>query len=79
MRGAVKKLLAFGGLAHDPQGVLAAVHRLALVGIELRLKIGTFELGVAALAHADSRRGLFHDSEFALEHVQSLTHREGRA
>ena len=55
---------------------MAAVDRLAFVGIELCLNVGVFELSIATLAHADGRRGLFYDPQFALRHVQSLTHRK---
>lgn len=72
----MKRLLAFRGFAHDPQSVLAAVYRLALVGIELRLNVGIIELSIASFADAKAR---FDDPQFALRHVQSLAHREGWA
>lgn len=72
-------LLAFRGFAHDPQGVLAAIQRLALVGIKLDLNVSILELGIASLAHADGGRGLFHNPQFALRHDSSLAHRAGRA
>ena len=72
----MKRLLAFGGFAHDPQGILAAVQRLALVGVELCLNVGILELGIAPFADA---KPLFHDPQFALRHDFSLAHREGRA
>jgi hypothetical protein len=72
----VRRLLAFGGFAHDPQSVLAAVYRLALVGIELRLNVGILELSIAPFADA---KALFHNSQFALRHDFSLAHREGWA
>lgn len=74
----MRKLLAFRRLVYDPQSVLAAIHRLALVGIELCLNIGILELSVAALTHADGRRGLLYDPQLALGHVQSLAHLGGR-
>ena len=74
----MRPLLSFRGFAHDPQGVLTAVHRLTLVGIKLRLNISILELGIAALTHADGRRSLFDDPQFALGHIQSLAHREGQ-
>ena len=74
----MKKLLAFCGLADDPQSVLAAVHRLALVSVELCLNIGVFELSIAALTDTDGRRGLLYDPQLALGHVQSLAHLGGR-
>ena len=33
------KLFILGRFAHDAQGVLAAIHRLALVAVELRLDV----------------------------------------
>ena len=72
-------LFVFCGFAHDPQRVLAAVHPFAFVGIELCLDIGVFELSVAPLADADSRRGLLYNPQLAFRHVQSLAHREGLA
>ena len=63
-------LSAFGRFAHDPQGVLAAVQRLALVGskrlhyFRVRLLPRPFarlELLIASLTDADSRRGLLYD------------------
>jgi len=82
----VRRLFVFGGFSHDPQGVLAAVHRLALVGGErlyyfrIRLLPRAFvrlELLIASLTDADSRRGLFDDPQLAFCHAQSLAHREG--
>lgn len=74
----MKRLLAFGGFADDAQGILAAVYRLALVSVKLRLKIVTLELGVASFADADGRRVLFYYPQFALGHIQSLAHLTGR-
>jgi hypothetical protein len=88
-----RDLFAFGGLTHDPQGVLAAVHRLARVGIELvanACQACVFidhrfncyrELRVAAFTHSEHRNtsGPFYDSELTLWHVQSLAYREGWA
>ena len=73
------RLLVLGRFAHDPQRVLTAVYRLALVGIELCLNIRILELSVAPLAYADGRRGLFYDPQFALLHDCSLAHHAGRA
>jgi hypothetical protein len=70
------KLLAFGRFAHDPQSVLAAVQRLALVGVKLDLNIRIAELSVAPFADA---KPLFHDPQFALCHDRSLAHLGGRA
>ena len=84
----MRRLLAFSGFTHDTQGVLAAIHPLAFMGIEqfddFRLRVNLcgsagLELRIAALAHADDRRGLLYDPQLALGHVQSLAHREGWA
>jgi hypothetical protein len=37
----MKQLLAFGGLSHDPQSILAAVYQFALVGLVLGCDIGS--------------------------------------
>jgi hypothetical protein len=74
-----KQLLAFRSFAHDPQGILAAVYGLALMGIELGLNIGILELSVAPFAYADGRRTLLHDPQFACRHDCSLAHLAGRA
>jgi hypothetical protein len=69
------RLLVFSGFAHDSQRILAAVHRLALVGIERgkdRSQPIVFELGIAPFTDADERRGVFHDSHLALRHGYSL-------
>ena len=67
----MNRLFVFGRFTHDSQGVLAAVYRLALVGIKLRLNIGILELSVAAFADAKT---LFHDPQFALPHDFSPAH-----
>jgi hypothetical protein len=74
-------LFLFGGFAHDPQGVLAAVQRLTLVGFVLgrnigyRIMLARFELGVAAFAHPNDRgRSLFNDPQASIRHGCSLTH-----
>jgi hypothetical protein len=72
------ELLVFGRLAHDPQRVLAAIYRLALMGIKLRLNIDTLKLSVAPFADGDGRRGWFYDPQFALRHDCSLAHFAGR-
>ena len=72
------RLLVFGRFAHDPEGILAAVYRLAFVGVELCLKVGTLKLSVAPFADGDGRRGWFYDSQFALLHGFSLAHLAGR-
>lgn len=61
-------LLTFRGFSDDTQGVLTAVRQFAFVGVELRLNIGTLELGVATFADADCRRRLFHDPQFTRLH-----------
>jgi len=81
------RLLSLGRFADDPQRVLAAIHRLALVGVELaldgRLCISTVrvsgELCVTSLADSKSRNvsGSLYDPKIAFSHVQSLAHREG--
>ena len=72
----------------DPQCILAAVHRFALVNGErlhyfgVRLLPRPFigpELLVATLTHTDSWGRFLYDPQTALGHVQSLAHREGRA
>jgi hypothetical protein len=70
----VKQLLTFRGLAHDPQSVLAAIYRLALVSIELLLnvevsvfKAASRKLGIAAFAYAKHWYAFsaFHYSQLA--------------
>jgi hypothetical protein len=82
----VKGLLSLRGLAHDSLGILATVHRLALVRVELlldgRLCVPhagvSRELGVAVFANPQHRNvpDSLDNSEFALWHIQSLAHRE---
>jgi hypothetical protein len=76
----MKPLFAFRGLADNPQSVLAAIHRLALVGLKMGLNI-ILELCVAPLT--DAQNGYTfdprHDPEFALRHDCSLAHLAGRA
>ena len=71
---------AFGRFTHDPQRILAAVHRLALVRIELCFHVSPFELRIAS--HADAQNGFpvfsLYDPELALEHDSSLAHWRGR-
>ena len=75
------RLLILGRLAHDPQGVLATVYRLARMAVKgsphLALRIG-LKLRIAAFTYAEHRWGLFHDSQLALWHVQSLARLTGR-
>jgi hypothetical protein len=80
----VRQLLAFGGLAHDPQRILATVYRLALVSVKLGENISVrggkagLELRVAPFAHTDSRgRRLFYDPQASVRHDRSLAHLAG--
>ena len=75
----MRPLLAFGRFADDPQRVLAAVQRLALVRFVLGRNIGSrimlarFELSIAAFAHTDNRgRGFFDDPQSSVCHGYSL-------
>jgi hypothetical protein len=74
------RLLILGGFTHDPQSVLAAVYRLALVHVEPLLNIlpGRFdrhkpagELHVAVFTDAEQRM-VTHDPKFSLCHAPSL-------
>lgn len=77
-------LLIFGRLAHDAEGVLAAVDRLALVGVELlsdiKFHVGQtgLELSITAFADANRRGALLHDPQLTLLHDYSLAHGTGR-
>lgn len=80
------KLFPIRRLAHDPQGVLTVVQRLALVGIELprnislRIRKVGLELGIASLAHAENWGRIFlYDTQASVRHDASLAHREERA
>ena len=82
------RLLILCCLAHDPQGVLAAIHQFALVGIERRPEFGFrvifqgligMELRIAAFADAKSHRRALYDPKIAFLHDRSLAHRQGRA
>jgi hypothetical protein len=86
-RGTVK-LFAFRGFAHDSQGVLAAVYRLAPVAVELlpnlflcsiRIAQAGPEVGVASFADRKPVEPFFHYPQSAFHHIQSLAHREGWA
>jgi hypothetical protein len=70
------KLFVLGRFAHDPQSILAAIYRLALVSVELCLNIGIAELSIAPFADGKTR---FHKSQFALRHDCSLAHVGGMA
>ena len=71
----MRALLIFGRFAHDPQRILTAVYRLALVGVELGLNTLAFELRATSFADA---KALFHDPQFSLLHNCSLAHLAGR-
>jgi hypothetical protein len=75
----MKALLAFGRLAHNPQSILAAIGRLALVCVKLYLNALAFELGVASFADAKGRSTRLHDPQFAFCHDPSLAHVAGEA
>ena len=78
----MKQLLTFGGFAHDPQGILTAVHGLALVSIKPSLDriLSTAALprGCGSAANCALQRstdaeqedafGFLYDPEFALLH-----------
>jgi hypothetical protein len=76
----VSALFILGRFAHDPQSVLAAVHRLALVRLELFLNgdsVRRSERGYGAKLHvavlANAKLGCFaHDPKFSLCHTPSL-------
>ena len=84
----MKRLLAFRGLPHDPQGVLAAIYQFAFVGIELCVyfcfciifdSLARMELRIATFADTKGNGSTFHDPQFALLHDCSLAHSAGRA
>jgi len=73
-------LFVFRGFADDPQGVLTAVHRLALVRLKLLVNGGYIwrsergygaKLHIAVLANAKLRR-FTDDPKFSLCHTPSL-------
>jgi len=82
----MKHLLAFRGLAHDAQGILAAVHRLAGVCVELLRNIqlpswshsaaGSLEGFIAAHTRAQQStlRVVLNNPQLALRHGFSLAH-----
>jgi len=70
------RLFVLGRFAHDPQSILAAIYRLALVSVKLCLKIGTLKLSIAPFA---DRKARFYSSQFALRHDCSLAHMARRA
>jgi hypothetical protein len=67
-------LFAFRSLAHDSESVLAAVNRLAFVGVKLSLDVVALELSTASFTHADGWWGLLDDSEVSLRHDRSLAY-----
>ena len=71
-------LLVFGGFAHNPQGILAAVQWLALVGIERRLDLVFCSAKLRITAFADTkRRGLPYEFELPFVHGHSLAQEIG--
>jgi len=79
------ELFVLGRFADDPQSVLAAVCRLALVGIKLCLNLGVWtckaglELSITPFAYADGREGSLYDTEFTFQHDYILVHQARRA
>jgi hypothetical protein len=82
-RGTVSHLLAVRRLSHDPQRVLAAVHRLAFMVSErlhdfcvciVPRRLIRLELDIAALTHADGRMVFLYNPKTAFRHIQSLAH-----
>ena len=51
-------LFIFRGFAHDAESVLATIHRLALVRVELCLNAIALELRIAQFTYADGRGAL---------------------
>ena len=83
------RLLVFGRLAHDPQGVLAAVYRLAFMAGKgfadlpfrsICVRLSGLKLLIACFTNANHRgRGALYNSEFPLLHDCSLAHLARRA
>jgi hypothetical protein len=71
------RLLVLGRFAHDAESVLAGIYRLALVTVELLLKIVPavgLELGIAAFANANGRRREFpNHSQASVRHARKST------
>src|ERR1700723_986089 len=66
-------LFVFCSFADDAQRVLAAIKRLAIMGIERSLKLGVCTAKLGATPFTDSKGGIpFHDPQFALCHEDSL-------
>ena len=81
------KLLILGRFAHNAHGVLAAVYRLALVGVKRGPEFGFraiisgligVELRTATFTDPKSARCAFYDPKIALVHDCSLAHSIGR-
>jgi hypothetical protein len=82
------RLLVFGRLAHDSEGILAAIYRLALVARKQHAKlpfgllfVGQIGLKLFIAGFADAnhgRRVAFYDPKFSLCHDHSLAHLAGR-
>jgi hypothetical protein len=73
----MNRLFVLGSFTDDPQSILAAVHRLALMGVKLCPDFGfgiRAKLRVAPFAHAKNLRSLFYDPEAAFRHDCSLAH-----
>jgi hypothetical protein len=78
----MRQLLAFGGLAHDPQRVLATIQRLAFVTGEKRLNLPLrwlffcqlrFKLAVACFAYSVNETGdTSYNTQLSLWHTASL-------
>jgi hypothetical protein len=69
-------LFVLGSFADDPQGILAAIYWLALVGVKLCQNIAPLERGVAPFADGNGWRSLLYKPELAFSHTQSLAHLE---
>jgi hypothetical protein len=81
------RLLVLRCLTHDPQSILTAIYRLALVGIELRSHFGFriifrgltgLKLKIATFTDADGNWSTFYEPQVALLHNCSLAHLLGR-
>ncbi len=69
----MKPLFAVGRFADDSQRILAAVQRLAIVGIERSRDLGIRAVKLRTATFTNGKSGiLLHDSELALGHEYSL-------
>ena len=77
------KLLVFRSFAHDPQRILAAIHRLALVGGEPSFNVGfgssrvgvyRLELDIAGFTDSNDRRNKLDESQLSFRHALSFPH-----